>query len=156
MFLPCYLEQRRWSDRVKRVVHPLFAGYVFCRVSGDVVAKVVTTPGVIRIVGDGRRAMPVPADEIEAIQRIVSADLPSEPWPFLETGQRVRLDVGPLRGMEGIVVRSTNGQRVIVSISLLRQSVAVEVDAEWVSVPAGPSIDLREGDATLCEQSKKF
>lgn len=134
VFLPCFLQNRRWSDRVKKIDRALFAGYVFCRVSSEMVAKIVTTPGVVRIVGDGRRAVPVPADEIAAVQRIVDAGLAVEPWPFLQTGQCVRIGVGPLRGTEGVVVGSRNSQRVVVSISLLRRSVAVEVDAEWVRV----------------------
>ena len=134
VFLPCYVEHRRWSDRLRKVVRPLFSGYVFCRASSQVVGKIVTTPGVMRIVGDGRRAVPVSGDEIAAIQRIVNAGAPSEPWPFLQEGRRVRIGVGPLRGTEGFVVRSTSGERVVVSISLLRRSVAVEVDAEWVHV----------------------
>ena len=134
VFLPCHRESRRWSDRVKHVSHPLFAGYLFCRSSSDVVGKIVTAPGVMRIVGDGTRAVPVPHDQIEAVRRIVDAGLVSEPWPFLQTGERVCIEVGPLRGLEGVVVRSLNGLRVVVSIVLLRRSVAVEVDAEWVRV----------------------
>lgn len=134
VFLPCHTEYRRWSDRVKEAVHPLFAGYVFCRASFHVVGKIVTTPGVVRIVGDGTRALPVSAEEIDAIQRIVTAGIRPEPWPYLRTGQHVRIDVGPLRGTEGIFVASRQGGRVVVSISLLCRSVAVEVDARWVHV----------------------
>jgi transcription antitermination factor NusG len=135
IFLPCYQERRRWSDRVRVNVRALFAGYVFCRVSTDAVGKIVTTPGVIRIVGDGTRAIAVPADEIEAVRRIVDAGLPSEPWPFPLAGQRVRIDIGPLSGTEGVVVRVKNRTRLVVSISLLQRSVAVELDADWVSIP---------------------
>lgn len=145
VFLPCYSENRRWSDRTKTIRHPLFAGYLFCRVSGEVMGKIVTLPGVVRIVGDGRRPIAIPAGEIEALQRIVAADLKPQPWPFLETGRRVRLEVGPLRGTEGIVVKSGGGERVVVSISLLRRSVAVEVDAAWLGVPPGSSIGERDG-----------
>jgi transcription antitermination factor NusG len=133
LFLPCYREHRQWSDRVKPVVRPLFEGYIFCRASRDVVGKVVTIPGVICIVGDGTRALPIPVEEIEAIQRIVNTGMASEPWPFLQAGQRVQIDAGPLRGMHGIVVKVKNRERLIVSVSLLKRSIAVEIDADWVS-----------------------
>jgi hypothetical protein len=66
VFLPCYCEHRRWSDRIKKIHRALFAGYVFCRQPAATLAAILKTPGVIRIVGDGRHPLPIPAGEIEA------------------------------------------------------------------------------------------
>lgn len=145
VFLPCYQERRRWSDRVKQMDRALFSGYVFCRTAAAVAASIVTTPGVIRIVGDRSGPLPVHADEIEAIQRIVETRRSTEPWPFLEAGQRVRVDAGPLRGLEGVVLRVRNRHRLIVSVSLLQRSVAIEIDPEWVTVPYGPALSAHAG-----------
>lgn len=134
LLVPTHRELRRWSDRVKKVECALFRGYVFCRLSDDIAGTILTTPHVIRIVGDGARALPIPVHEIDAIRRIVEMGLLVEPWQFLQTGQRVRIEVGPLRGTEGIVVKTKNRHRLIVSISILQRSVAVEVEADWVSV----------------------
>jgi transcription antitermination factor NusG len=138
VFLPCYQTQRRWSDRVKRVECALFAGYVFCRMAPAVTGKILTAPGVIRIVGNRAGPLPVSADEIEAIQRIVETFRTAEPWPFVLAGDRVHLDTGPLQGLEGLVVTVKNRHRLIVSVSLLQRSVAVEIDPAWVSVPSNP------------------
>jgi len=135
VFLPCYLQRRRWSDRVKEVNRALFAGYLFCRLHADAVGRIVTTPGVIRIVGSRNDPIPVPLQEIEAIQRMVETRLMIEPWPFLHAGQRVRVEAGPLRGTQGVVLRVKDRQRLIVSIPLLQRSVAVEIDPDWVSIP---------------------
>jgi transcription antitermination factor NusG len=147
VFLPCYTERRRWSDRVKSLERALFAGYVFCRSDATVLAQVITTPGVIRIVGDGQRPLPIPTDEIEAIQRIVASDVAAAPWPFMHEGQQVRIDVGPLRGTHGRILRTKTDHRLIVSISLLQRSVAVEMDADWVSVPPALVGDVASGTA---------
>jgi transcription antitermination factor NusG len=136
VFLPCYSAHRQWSDRRKNVVLPLFPGYLFCRVGADVHAKIITTPGVIRIVGDEHGPLSVPEQEIAAIQRMVDAHLTIEPWPFLHVGQRVRIEVGPLRDMEGVILAAKKRHRLVVSVTLLQRSVAVELDPEWVSVPA--------------------
>jgi transcription antitermination factor NusG len=135
VFLPCYREYRRWSDRVKKVERALFAGYLFSRVHADVVGKIVTTPGVVRIVGDGRGPLPVATEEVEAIRRVVDTRLLVEPWPFLHAGQRVRVEFGPLRGLEGVIVETRNQHRLVVSVSLLQRSVAVEIARDCVSVP---------------------
>jgi transcription termination/antitermination protein NusG len=133
VFLPSYRERRRWSDRVKVVEQALFTGYVFCRLAPEVFGKIVTARGVIRIVGDGAGPLSIPASEIEAIQRIVAARLSTEPWPIPQIGQRVRIEFGPLRGIEGDVLMVKNQQRLVVSVSLLQRAVAVEIDASWFS-----------------------
>jgi transcription antitermination factor NusG len=133
VFLPRYSERRRWSDRIKVVERALFAGYVFCRLAPEVFGKIVTAPGVVRIVGDGARPLPIPTYEIEAIQRIMASELATEPWSVPEVGQRVRIEVGPLCGIEGVVMTVKNEQRLVVSVSLLQRAVAVEIDASWIS-----------------------
>jgi len=140
VFLPCYQERRRWSDRVKTVQRALFTGYVFARVRGDVVAGIVTTPFVVRIVGNGDGPLPVPTVEIDALRTVVETRLAAEPWPFLQAGQRVRVETGPLRNVEGIVLAAKNSHRLIVSISLLQRSVAVEMEPSWVAgLAPGPA-----------------
>lgn len=133
IFLPCYGERRPWSDRMKTIERALFPGYVFCQMQPTIVAKILGTPGVMRIVGDGSRPLPVPDHEVETIQRIVETRVRAEPWPFIEVGQRVRIEAGALKGMEGIVLRTNKQHRLVVSIPLLQRSVAVEIDPAWVS-----------------------
>jgi transcription antitermination factor NusG len=135
VLLPCYREQRRWSDRIKTIDRPLFPGYLFSRIAPAVVAKLVSAPGVIRIVGDGSGPAAIPASEVEAIQRIVETNVRAEPWPFFRVGERVRVEDGPLRGAIGLVVSSDGRRRLVVSITLLQRSVAVSMDPAWISLP---------------------
>jgi transcription antitermination factor NusG len=132
IFLPCYQELRRWSDRLKQVRKPLFAGYLFCRVEDEVLGLLVTTPGVIRIVGDGRRPLPITSEEVDAIRRVVDSGAPVEPWEFVQVGRRVRVHAGPLRDTEGIVLKVKNRHRLVMSVSVLQRSVAVDVDLACV------------------------
>jgi transcription termination/antitermination protein NusG len=63
-FLPVYRSRRFWSDRRKDIDLPLFPGYVFCRFDVGRRQTVVTTPGVVSIVGVGRVPMPVSEEEV--------------------------------------------------------------------------------------------
>lgn len=132
IFLPAYHESRRWSDRIKTIERALFPGYVFCHLYAHVAQKIVTTPGVIRIVGDANGPLPIPAGEIDALQRVIDNKLTREPWPFLRTGQRVRIQRGPLRGIDGVVLMVKSQRRLIVSLGLLQRSVAVDIEMDWV------------------------
>src|SRR5882724_2853812 len=131
-FLPVSKYIRRWSDRMKEVEVPLFPGYLFCRMDPQNRLPVLMTPGVIQIVGAGKTLIPVEEDEITAIQRVVKNGLSTMPWPYLRVGNVARIEEGPLRGMTGIIVRIKSGMKLVLSVSLLQRSVAVEVDRSWL------------------------
>jgi len=133
-FLPLYASRRRWSDRVKSIELPLFPGYVFCRLDPQRRLPLLTIPGVLYLVGVGKIPVPVDDHEIAAIQTIVQSGLVAEPWPFLELGQRVRMDVGPLTGFEGILIGTIKHQRFIASLSILKKSVAVAIEHHWATL----------------------
>jgi transcription antitermination factor NusG len=131
-FAPCYVSRRRWSDRFKSVELPLFPGYVFCRLDPRNRLPILTIPGVFQFAGIGKVPVPIDDNEIEAIRIAVESGLSAEPWPFLKFGQRVRLEEGPLAGLEGIYVASGRQRRIVVSVDLLMRSVAITIDREWV------------------------
>ncbi|HKW34975.1 MAG TPA: transcription termination/antitermination NusG family protein [Candidatus Acidoferrum sp.] len=132
-FLPTYKNEKRGSSRSKEAQAPLFPGYLFCRFNVCDRLPVLITPGVISVVGMGRMPIPVEESEIEAIQRMVSTGMRVEPCPYLEVGQRVLIEDGALSGVEGVLTSFKGTQRIVVSISLLRRSVALEIDRCAVS-----------------------
>lgn len=127
-FLPLYQARHRWKDRVKQVSVPLFPSYVFICGGLDRRLDIVTTTGFHSIVSEGDRAGVVTQGEIDAIRQLVDTHLRVEPHPFLNVGDRVRVKSGPLAGFEGILVRKKNQCRLVLSVELLQQSVATEVD----------------------------
>lgn len=131
-FLPTYKSLRKWSDRMKEVELPLFPSYLFSRFDFQNRRPVVMTPGTLQIVGNGRTATPVPASEISALQTAVASALPHQPWPYIEVGEKVRVTYGTLAGLEGILVNFKGKHRVVLSVTLLQRSVALEVNLEWL------------------------
>jgi len=139
LFLP---KIDQWSRRggVRRLIRvPLFPGYVFLRGAMDKASYVelLKARGLVQVLGERwDRLATIPDGEIDAIQRIVGARVPTLPYPYLREGQRVRITQGPLADVEGILVRTKpNRGLLVVSVDLLRRSVAAHVDCTWV-VPA--------------------
>jgi transcription antitermination factor NusG len=126
--LPTYTTRRKWSDRFKVVESPLFPGYVFCRFDVHNRLPVLITPGVISVVGRGKTPVAVDDAEILSIQAAIGCGIPMEPWPYVEIGERVRVKDDVLDGMEGILTSFKGSHRVVISVSLLRRSVALEID----------------------------
>jgi len=132
LFVPFYRCRKVWSDRIKVVDAPLFPGYLFCRLDVHHRLPVLMTPGVIQIVGQKRLPVPVNEAEIGAIQTMLRSGLPNQPWPFLQVGHRVQIERGSLRGLEGILVETRGTHRLILSVTMVQRSVAVEIDSAFV------------------------
>lgn len=137
-FLPMHQSRRRWSDRLKSIEEPLFPGYVFCRMNPQHRLPLLTIPGALHFVGIGKMPLPIDDQEIASIQAAVQSGQCIEPWAFVEAGQRVRLEDGPLAGAEGIFVGTSKQDRIIVSVTLLKRSIAVSIDRNW-AVPLDAS-----------------
>ena len=133
-FAPTYRTRRRWSDRMQELDAPLFPGYIFGRFRAEDRARVLKTPGVVRVVGFGGIPAAVPDREIADIRMALTSQLPLQPWPNLRPGDRVRIEDGPMRGVEGVLVREKTGARLVIGVELLQRWVAVEVD-QRVIVP---------------------
>jgi transcriptional antiterminator NusG len=127
-FAPSYKSARRWSDRIKEIDQYLFPGYIFCRCDPGDRRAVVTAPGVVDLVGFGRTPEAIPDQEIDRVRRMVESGLLVTPYPFLNVGQTVLIERGPLTGLEGILVEMKGKHRLVVSINLLQRSVSAEVD----------------------------
>src|ERR1700693_2548659 len=124
--LPLYRARHKWADRFKIVDLPLFPGYVFCRFDASSLLPILNTPGVVDIVRAGRILLPVKDCEIAYLQTLTKSGLNSEPWPYLEVGQRVRIEGGPLIGLEGLLVEIRKSPRLVLSVGLLQRSVLAE------------------------------
>ena len=134
-FVPLYREKRKWSDRQKTVLSPLFRGYIFCRFNAEIKAPIVTTPGVIRIIGSRQEPLPIDEKEIHAIQAVVESGLPAEPHPWLPIGSRVVINEGPLAGIEGLLTDYKN-KHIVLSVNLVQQSISIEADAgSFTAIP---------------------
>jgi len=134
--LPLYKCKRPRPGRLRDVELPVFPGYLFCQFDATARLPILTTPGVLHVVGLGRAPIPVAENEIQAIQRLVSSPLQAEPWPYVEAGQTVYVQEGPLQGVEGILLAIKNSHRLVISITLLKRAVAVEIERAAVTATA--------------------
>jgi transcription antitermination factor NusG len=131
-FLPLYRWRQTWSDRSKWVEMPLFPGYVFCRLDPARRLPLLTIPGVLNFVSMGRTPVPIEDAEIASVQAAIRSDLVTEPCSFVDGGQRVRLERGPLAGTEGVLIEAAERHQVVVSLTILRRSIAVNIERRWV------------------------
>lgn len=129
-FLPVYTVTKRWRNNVTaKVTLPLFPGYVFARIARTERVRVLEVPGIVSIVGNRRELLALPDSEIEAFREGLHLRQ-VDPYPYLVVGKRARIRSGPLAGLEGVVVRRDERLRIVLSLDLIKSSVAVQVETD--------------------------
>jgi len=129
-FLPTYESVRVWKNRQRmKIVLPLFPTYVFARINYRERAKVLQSPGVLRIVGNSRECVPLPDSEVELLRHGYCGQ-PVEPYNDLVIGEKVRIKCGVMQGVQGTLVRKSGSARFVLTVQLINQHAAIQVDAE--------------------------
>jgi transcription termination/antitermination protein NusG len=131
-FLPTYQRLSQWKDRITRLEQPLFPAYLFVRIVRDQAKQVLQTRGTVKLVGYAGRPMAIPDAEISCLQFAVR-NYPTEPAEYLNIGEHVRIDAGPLRGVTGILVRKNGKARVSIAVDTILRSFTVEIDASLLT-----------------------
>jgi transcription antitermination factor NusG len=129
-YCPMRRERRRYSDRMKVVEAAVFPGYVFCRFDIQHKLPIISSPGVEYIVGFSEGPAPIPEEEFLNIRRMIDAG--GSAVRSLPLGQRVRVTHGPLQGVEGILVRDSEGGQLVVAIKLLNQGASLHIDEDKI------------------------
>jgi transcription antitermination factor NusG len=146
-FLPVYHEERQWKKRAPVTLEmPLFPTYLFVRIARQSHGKVLCTPGVLSIVGNGRQPLPVSEPEIETLRTGLQLHA-ARPHTNLVAGDRVRIKAGPLTGHEGVLIRWRNNYRVVLAMQMIMQSVSIEINPEHLE-PAN-QIPMQSAPRTL-------
>jgi transcription antitermination factor NusG len=129
-FVPTTIQVHRWSDRKKKVEVPLFSCYVFIRsaLSAEDRTRVYQVESVHGFVGTRGSSLPIPDDQIESIQKVLTQTAPWRSYPFLKIGQRVRVRGGAMDGVEGVFLSENGDHSLIISIDAIQRSMAVRID----------------------------
>ncbi|HMK43667.1 MAG TPA: UpxY family transcription antiterminator [Dissulfurispiraceae bacterium] len=134
-FLPIVERLRQWKDRKRLVSFPLFPGYLFVNIHADNEEKlaVLKTPGVVKFIGQTPgEPEPVPDEVVLSLKRLVESKEAIDPYPYLKEGNRVRIRSGALAGVEGILVERQGMHHLVLSVDILRQGVAIKIEASTV------------------------
>jgi transcription antitermination factor NusG len=134
-YLPTMREVHEWQDRKKLVEVPAFGGYLFVRFEATQQnrVRVLETAGVVRLVGNQGQLEAVPDSEIEALRLSLTSGARCTRYPCLAVGTLLRIERGPLSGLEGRLVCVANALRLVICIASVGQAIAVEVDRDDVS-----------------------
>lgn len=139
-FLPLIRVPRRWKDGSKGIVElPLFPSYTFVRIGCAGRVPVLSVPGVLSIVGGGRKSMSISDSYIHYLQKGLQEGK-IEPHPYLTSGTKVRIRSGAMAGVEGILLRKKNDFRVVITLEMIMRSVKIEVEMDDIEPVGRPSV----------------
>jgi transcription antitermination factor NusG len=129
-YVPTTMEVHRWSDRKQKVEVPLFSCYVFirCLLSAEDRTRVYRLESVHGFVSMHGSSLPIPDEQIESIQKVLTQTAPWRSYPFLKVGQRVRIRGGAMDGVEGVFLSENGDHSLIISVDAIQRSMAVRID----------------------------
>ena len=128
-FVPFYLVPSP-PGREPRMEVPLFPGFVFCKCEVAALRSIWAIPGVLAVVHGVEPTDTIPVQEIEDLRRAVSSGLPYKPWPYT-SGRLVMVAEGPLRGVKGVLYDAAQKRQLVLSLTLIRRSVVIEIETRW-------------------------
>lgn len=154
VFLPTVVTKNRWKDRTACIESPLFPGYVFTRIRLGERGKVLGVFGVVRMLSSHGAPASIDDAELDSVRLCVEGGVRLEVRPLLKVGQRVRVRGGLLEGVEGVIARRKDSRSLIVPVSLIHQSVAVEVDAGLLEPLGSSPVARRAGISGLAKRER--
>lgn len=128
-YVPLYAETRMWRQRRVELSLPLFPCYVFVRMRLETRGRLLSSPGVVRLLTASGAAVVFPDEEMEALQSLLKR-WRAKPCPFHSTGRRVRLRSGPFAGLEGTILKRKGKRKFVVTLDLINSAMLLDVDAE--------------------------
>lgn len=127
-YVPTRTVERFWSDRRKLIQEPLFPSYVLVYANSKERYWSLQTDGAVRMVCFNGQPARIPDQQIEVIRRMLNHGYDPEPHEYLQVGDKVEVTAGPLLGVKGFVSEHRGRRRFVISIDVIRQSIAIEVE----------------------------
>ena len=119
-------KNRSPSGRVRTSYVPLFPGYVFCYATAEQRQQALTTNCISRTLTVVDHDTLV--HDLQQIRRLIESDTPLSPESRIQPGALVRVKNGPMTGIEGVVLKRHNGDRLLVSVRFLQQGASVALE----------------------------
>ena len=148
-YLPLYSQRVKWTDRTVVAERPLFSGYVFVRFSPQSRVAVISTPGVLRLLGDHESDL-VPDEDLAKIRSGLAIGMPLRPHPGITLGTRVRVCAGVFAGVEGYVTELRKQCRVVITLAAVQQCFSLEVGVEDLVILSRPIAAPRLNAVSAC------
>ena len=129
VYLPLLKERRKWSDRKIWIKRPLFKSYLFVRVQLRDSIFVLKTPGIVRIIKFGGEIAIVNNSSISAIKLMLEGGYKPEPTDYFIKGDKVKVVIGPLKGIEGEIAKIHDNSRLIIRIDSIQHSLSIKINS---------------------------
>ncbi|MFA7229018.1 MAG: UpxY family transcription antiterminator [Melioribacteraceae bacterium] len=131
-YLPTITSLKRWSDRKKKVIEPLFRGYVFIRADEKERMIASSQSSIVRTIFFNGEPSVIPDWQIENLKKMISESPDLFVSNKIEIGEKVKITDGPFKDIIGVVTGAQEDKWLAVSVELIRCSVMVRLPKESV------------------------
>jgi transcription antitermination factor NusG len=134
VYLPLQTTLKQWSDRKKKVEEPLFKSYLFIYANHEQDhLGILQVQGVMKFVRIGKEIISVRQQQIDAIKLLLATGSDMEVSnASYEIGDAVEIFAGPLKGLNGNIVKQLGTRNFSVSLEQLGTSLLITVPANYL------------------------
>ena len=133
VYLPLLRERKKWSDRKKWVEYPLFKSYLFIKIEPKDSIFALKTPGIVRMIKFGNSPSPIPNQIILSLKLMLEGGYNPQPTDYFLKGDPVIIKDGPLKGLEGEIIKVHNEERFIIHVHTIKHSISIKIDRAYLS-----------------------
>jgi len=138
-FLPQVPRVTVTRGRKHRSRVPLFPGYIFICGQPEDAYGAISNKRICQII--------TPTDQLKLVQELsqirlaLESEAPLELYPYAVVGRRCRIRIGPLAGVEGVLIHRQNQDRFVLQVNMIGQGASLEVDADLLE-PVDDAVDV--------------
>jgi transcription antitermination factor NusG len=131
-YLPTLVQTRQWHDRKKKIIEPLFKGYIFICVDEKERITALQQSAIVKTVGFSGKPSVIPEWQIKNLKIVLAENPDIFVTDKIELGSNIVITDGPFSGVVGTVKEINNEKWLSVSVELLQRSVSVRIPTESV------------------------
>lgn len=125
--LPCYRAAHKYRGKTVVFQKPLFPGYVFLQIAVEQRGKVRQSDYLANLLAVVDQELFI--RQLENVLRALETDCEIRLAPRIGEGMRVKIQNGPLRGIEGWVEKRYGMSTVLLRMDFIGQAAAVKMEA---------------------------
>lgn len=134
-FLPMVLRETSSGGRRRRNMYPLFPSYVFFAGDEQQRLRVLKTERVVRLIDVADVEQSQFRKELSSLEKAIECCPGSiELYPRIVPGAVVRIVTGPMKNVEGVVLKAHDKRKLWLGVSVLGVGATVEIHADLVEV----------------------
>ncbi len=131
-YLPLESRTRIYGRKKVQTTLPLFPGYLFVFVDEKERYELLLTHHIAKILKVSNQLELI--EDLEKIYIAETCEINLVPCELNIEGRSARIEIGPMRGLEGIISRIKGRNRIVLNVNFINRAAAVDINRSEITL----------------------